>query len=68
MYPKSTRPSAKFVYEILDYSLQISTKNREFIVKNQLISYLQKIQFSSIIKKTKFWRKNSWRKKYADDI
>ena len=28
-------------------------KNRELIVKNRLISYLQKIRFSSIIKKTR---------------
>ena len=39
------------VDKISDYSGQICTKNRELIVKNRLISYLQKIRFPSIIKK-----------------
>ena len=39
--------------KISDYSGQIFTKNREMIVKNRFISYLQKIRFNSIIKKTR---------------
>ena len=36
-----------------DYSGHICTKNSQLIVKNRLISYIQKIRFSSLIKKTR---------------
>ena len=36
------------------------------IVKNRLITHLQKIRFSSIIKKLEFWHKNLWKKQYAE--
>ena len=39
--------------KISDYSGQICTKNSELIIKNRLISNLQKIRFSSIIKETR---------------
>ena len=41
------------VNKISDYSGQICTKNSEFVVKNRLISYIPKIRFSSIIKKSR---------------
>ena len=54
-------------WTISDYSGQICMKNRELIVKNRLISYLQKIWFSSIIKKKlEFWHINLWKTKYAE--
>ena len=47
------------VDKISDYSGQICTKNSELIVKNRLISYIQKVRFSSIIKKTRVLKQKS---------
>ena len=62
-YPSEAPGFFESADKISDYSGQICTKNSELIVKNRLISYIQEIQFSSIIKKTRVLTQKFMREK-----